>query len=87
MFLWIEVVDGKVEIHADVPRSAATVRGFVGLLVAALSHATPAEVLALDPALIRKLGLVEALGMLRTRGLHAILHRLKMDVAVAAAAE
>lgn len=83
VFLWVEVVNGHVEIHADVPRSAPTVRGFLGLLVATLSGAEPEEILNLDPTLLRKLGLIEALGMLRTRGLQAILHRLKTSVAAA----
>ena len=87
VFLWVELVDGGVQIYADVPRSAPTVRGFVGLLVATLSGATPAEILGLDPALLRQLGLVEALGMVRMRGLHAILHRLKTSVAAASGAE
>jgi cysteine desulfuration protein SufE len=87
VFLWVELVDGNVEIYADVPRSAPTVRGFVGLLVAALSGATTEEVLAIDPSLLRQLGLVEALGMVRMRGLHAILHRLKTSVAIASAAK
>jgi len=45
----------------------ATVRGFISLLVAALFGAAPVEVLAVKPALLTELGLVEALGMVRTR--------------------
>jgi cysteine desulfuration protein SufE len=85
VFMWVEVVDGHVEIYADVPRSAPTVRGFIGLLVAALSGASPAEILGLPPTLLQQLGLLEALGMLRMRGLQAILHRLKTSVAAAVA--
>ena len=84
VFLWVELVDGRVRIFADVPRNAPTVRGFVSMLQAALEGATPAEVLDIEPTLIQKFGLAEAIGMLRTRGLHAILHRLKTDVAAAA---
>jgi sulfur transfer protein SufE len=37
-------------------------------------------VLAVRPTLLTELGLVEALGMVRMRGLHAILHRIKSEV-------
>ena len=83
VFLWVEVVDGKVAIYADVPRSAPTVRGFLSMLVAALSDAQVDEFMALDPTLLRQLGLVEALGMMRMRGLNAIIHRLKASVVAA----
>lgn len=83
VFLWVEVVEGKVGIYVDVPRSAPTVRGFLSMLVAALANAPVEEVMALDPSLLRQLGLFEALGMLRMRGLNAIIHRLKASVAAA----
>ena len=78
--MWGEVVNGHVEIYADVPRDSPTVRGFISLLIDALSGATPANVLAVKPTLLSELGLVEALGMVRMRGLHAILHRMKSEV-------
>ena len=80
VYMWVEVVNGHVEIYADVPRDSPTVRGFIGLLIDALSGATPADVLAVKPTLLSELGLVEALGMVRMRGLHAILHRMKSEV-------
>ena len=80
VYMWVEVVDERVQIYADVPRESPTVRGFIGLLVAVLSGAAPAEVLAVKPTLLTELGLVEALGMVRMRGLHAILHRIKSEV-------
>ena len=83
VFLWVELINGGIQIYADVPRSAPTVCGFVGLLIAALSGAQPAEIAGLDANLLHQLGLVEALGMLRMRGLQAILHRLKRSVAAA----
>ncbi len=80
VYMWVEVVDGQVEIYADVPRESPTVRGFISLLVAAIFGAAPAEVLAVKPTLLAELGLVEALGMVRMRGLHAILYRIKKEV-------
>ncbi len=80
VYMWVDVVDGRVQIYADVPRESPTVRGFISLLVATLSGAAPADVLAVKPTLLTELGLVEALGMVRMRGLHAILHRIKSEV-------
>ena len=53
------------------------------LLVTALFGAAPADVLAVKPTLLTELGLVEALGMVRMRGLHAISHRIKSEVQTA----
>jgi cysteine desulfuration protein SufE len=80
VYMCVEVVDGQVEIYADVPRDSPTVRGFISLLVAALFGAAPADVIAVKSTLLTELGLVEALEMVRMRGLHAILHRIKAEV-------
>ena len=80
VYMWVEVVDGRVQIYADVPREAPTVHGFISLLVAALAGVAAADVLALKPTLLADLGLVEALGMVRMRGLRAVLHRIKTEV-------
>src|SRR4051812_26554830 len=44
VFLWTGLVDGKIELHAEVPRESPTVRGFVSLLQHKVTGATPAEV-------------------------------------------
>lgn len=79
VYLWVEVVDGRVEIHADVPRESPTVRGFISLLISSLRGTEPAELLSLKPGLLRELGLAEVLGMVRTQGLQAILQRIKSE--------
>ncbi len=80
VFLWVELVDGKVQIHADVAPEAPTVKGFVGILVDAFNGATAEEVLATPSNLVQEFGLVEALGMLRMRGLYAIHTRILREV-------
>src|SRR3954451_3981815 len=85
VYLWVEVDQGRVHIHADVPREAPTVRGFISLLARTLDNQTPAEVAQLPDDLLDQLGLSETLGMTRTQGLTAILHRIKRSVAAAAA--
>jgi cysteine desulfuration protein SufE len=84
VYLWVEVSDGRVHIHADVPRESPTVRGFVSLLAGALEGQSPDAVARLPLDLLDQLGLSETLGMTRTQGLTAILHRIKSSVASAA---
>ena len=62
-----------VHIHADVPREAPTVRGFISLLARTLEGAAPADVAEVPDDLLDQLGLSETLGMTRTQGLTAIL--------------
>ena len=77
VFLWLESEGGKLELHADAPREAPTVRGFVSLLSRAIKGATPEEVAAIPSDLLDRLGLSEALGMMRMQGLTAIVGRVK----------
>lgn len=84
VFLWVEVDQGQVHIHADVPRESPTVRGFISLLARNLDGAAPAEVAQIPDDLLDQLGLSETLGMTRTQGLTAILYRIKRSVATAA---
>jgi cysteine desulfuration protein SufE len=83
VFLWVEVAEGRVHVHADVPRESPTVRGFVSLLAHALEGATPEEVARVPNDLLDQLRLTETLGMTRTQGLTAILQRVKRRVAEA----
>jgi cysteine desulfuration protein SufE len=82
VFLWVDVENGKVRLHADAPREAPTVRGFVALLEKAVRDASPAEVEAIPGDLLYHLGLADALGMTRLHGLTAILQRLKREAAL-----
>jgi cysteine desulfuration protein SufE len=84
VYLWVEVDEGKVHIHADVPPESPTVRGFISLLARSLDGAAPADVLRVPDDLLDQLGLSETLGMNRTQGLTAILYRIKRSVAEAA---
>ena len=84
VYLWVEVDERGVHIHADVPREAPTVRGFISLLARSLEGQTPDVVAKLPLDLLDRLGLSETLGMTRTQGLTAILHRIKKSVAAAA---
>lgn len=85
VYLWVLNDNGRVRVHCDVAPEAPTIKGFVGILIEAFSGATPAEVLAVPPNVIQRLGLIEALGMVRMRGLSAILSRIRDEVRKAAA--
>jgi cysteine desulfuration protein SufE len=83
VYLFVEVDQGRVHLYADIPREAPTVRGFVSLLARTLEGASPDAVAQLPMDLLDQLGLSETLGMTRTQGLTAILHRIKSSVATA----
>lgn len=77
VYLFMEPVNGHVEIFADVPREAPTVRGFLSMLIKGLKGATPEEVVAIPGDLLDRLQLSELLGMTRMQGLSAVVQRLK----------
>jgi cysteine desulfuration protein SufE len=81
VFMWIDVADGKVQLIADVAPEAPTVKGFVSILVDAWNGAPADEVAATPPDILRQMGLADKLGMTRSRGLNAIVHRIKNEVA------
>jgi cysteine desulfuration protein SufE len=83
VYLFVEVDQGRVHLYADIPRESPTVRGFVSLLARTLEGVSPDAVAQLPMDLLDQLGLSETLGMTRTQGLTAILHRIKSSVAAA----
>jgi cysteine desulfuration protein SufE len=84
VYLFVEFDGPRVELHADAPVEAPTVRGFVSLLIEGLNGATVEEVLQVPADLVERCGLAEILGMLRVRGLTGVLRRLKGEVTRAA---
>jgi cysteine desulfuration protein SufE len=79
VFLLAQLREGTVHYDIDVPRDAPTMRGFAGLLHASLNGATPAAIAATPDDLCQQLGLQKALGVLRVRGLTALLTRMKRN--------
>ena len=80
VYLWVDVVSGRVRLEADVPRKSPTVRGLVTLMVHGLSGATPAEVAEIPDDMIGYLGLQKALGMQRQQGFRGVVARIKREV-------
>ncbi len=75
--------EGRVRLHFDCPAEAPTQRAFAGVLTEGLDGARPEEVLAVPSDLPSRLGLGEAISMLRLRGFQAILARLRRQVELA----
>lgn len=81
VYLWVEIQDGKVNIHADVPEESPTVRGLVSILVNAFNGTSPDEVRNAPDDLLMRLGLGQKIGMRRMHGLSAVYSRIKNEVA------
>ncbi len=80
VYLWVDVIDGRIHLEADVPKKSPTVRGLVALVVQGLNGATTEEVAALPDDLIGHIGLQRALGMQRQQGFRGVIARIKREV-------
>ncbi len=74
VFMLVQVQEGIVRIHGDVPREAPIARGFVALLREVFDGVTAANVKDSPPDLLNALGIRELLTLQRRGGLSAI-HR------------
>lgn len=80
VFIFVEVDDGTVRVHATAPREAPTTRGFASIVVQGLSGLSAEEVLAVPDDYPLTIGLTEAVSPLRIRGMSALLGRAKRQV-------
>jgi cysteine desulfuration protein SufE len=78
--LWTDVVDGRVQVEADVPKNSPTVRGLVTLVLQVVNGRLSNEVLALPEDWLPVLGLQAALGMTRQNGLRGVVSRIQRAV-------
>lgn len=77
VYLWTEIHDGTARLVAEVAPEAPTVKGFVAILVEALDGRPAAEAAAIPDDMLERMGLADVLGILRARGLRAIVARVK----------
>ena len=77
VFLFTEVLEGRVRIFLTAPKEAPTTRGFASILHSLLDGQTIEEVLAFDDDFPNRLGLREAISALRLRGMAGMLARIK----------
>lgn len=81
LFLTVEVgADEKVELFFSAPPEAPTTRGFANILHTGLNGLPAAEILAVSDNFPEQLGLTKAVSMLRMRGMHAMLGRVKRQI-------
>jgi cysteine desulfuration protein SufE len=81
VFIFVEVVDDVVTMHATAPREAPTTRGFASILAQGLSGLSVREVLDDVPDdYPQTIGLGVAVSPLRVRGMTALLARAKRQV-------
>lgn len=91
VYLWVKLgpANGSpggakpVELIAEVAEEAPTVKGFVSVLADAVRGCPADEVLAIRDDLLDRLGLAEVLGIMRARGLRAIVEHVKRNVVAA----
>lgn len=77
VFLWTETDQGMARLVAEVAPEAPTVKGFVAVLAEVVGGRPAAEATALTDDILERMGLAEVLGMMRSRGLHAIVARVR----------
>lgn len=81
IFLATEVDDDqRVHLFFQAPREAPTTRGFAGILHEGLDGLSAGEVLAVPDDVCSRLGLDEAVSILRLRGMTGMLWRIKRQV-------
>jgi len=80
VFIFAEVTDGRVHLHATAPREAPTTRGFASIIAQGLDGLTVEEALAVPDDYPQTIGLVEAVSPLRIRGMTALLGRAKRQI-------
>lgn len=81
VFLWMETVDGAARLVAEVAPEAPTVKGFVAILAEAINGRPVADVATISDDMLERMGLADVLGILRARGLRAIVARVKRGFA------
>lgn len=80
VFIFVDVDDDIVHLHATAPKEAPTTRGFASILVQGLAGLTATQVLEVPDDYPLTLGLTEAVSPLRIRGMSALLGRTKRQV-------
>ncbi|MCK2036880.1 SufE family protein [Microbacterium sp. SSW1-49] len=80
VYIYVEVIDGIVTMHATAPPEAPTTRGFASILVQGITGLTPDEVLAIPDDYPQSIGLTKAVSPLRIGGMTGMLMRAKKQV-------
>ncbi|PVE95589.1 MULTISPECIES: SufE family protein [unclassified Microbacterium] len=80
VYIYVEVNDDIVTMHATAPPEAPTTRGFASILVQGITGLTSDEVLAIPDDYPQSIGLTKAVSPLRIGGMTGMLMRAKKQV-------
>lgn len=80
VYIYVEVNDDVVTMHATAPPEAPTTRGFASILVQGITGLTADEVLAIPDDYPQSIGLTRAVSPLRIGGMTGMLMRAKKQV-------
>jgi cysteine desulfuration protein SufE len=80
VYLFVEVLDGHVELFLSAPKEAPTTRAFASILHQSLNGHSVDEVLSFDDDFPSQLNLTELVSPLRMRGMRGMLARIKRQV-------
>jgi len=80
VYIFVEVDDDIVTMHATAPPEAPTTRGFASILVQGITGLTADEVLAIPDDFPQTIGLTRAVSPLRIGGMTGMLMRVKRQV-------
>ena len=80
VYMFVEVVDGRVHLYATAPAESPTTRGFASILAQGLDGLTVDEVFGIPDDYPQSLGLAEAVSPLRVRGMTGMLARTKRQL-------
>ncbi|WP_353113602.1 SufE family protein [Microbacterium sp.] len=80
VYIYLEVEDDVVRMHATAPPEAPTTRGFASILVQGITGLSADEVLAIPNDYPQSLGLTKLVSPLRIGGMTGMLMRAKKQV-------
>jgi cysteine desulfuration protein SufE len=80
VYMFVEIVDGIVHLHATAPAESPTTRGFASILAQGVEGLTVDDVLGIPDDYPQSLGLGEAVSPLRVRGMTGMLARAKRQL-------
>lgn len=80
VYIYVELTDGVVTMHATAPAEAPTTRGFASILAQGIAGLSPAAVLAIPDDFPQSIGLTRVVSPLRISGMTGMLLRAKRQV-------
>ncbi len=80
VYIYVEVNDDIVTMHATAPPEAPTTRGFASILVQGITGLTADQVLSIPDDYPQSIGLTRAVSPLRIGGMTGMLMRVKRQV-------